>query len=107
MREHLNTPDIDEPEKWFEAAWKVACNEDANKAFLEANQSMVKTNPQTSFTVPKLATPLSHPFTFTPHLFEAKVQSMAMCGPTSLKNGSAPMCQDCDLGRLTVLVYWI
>jgi len=32
-----NTPDIDEPEKWFEAAQKLACNQDANEMFLEAN----------------------------------------------------------------------
>ena len=32
-----NALDIDEPEKWFEAAQKVAWNRDANEAFLETN----------------------------------------------------------------------
>ena len=86
-----SAPDIDKPEKWFKMAWEVACNQDANEAFLEANQNAVKTNPQTSFAAPKLATPLSFPFTFSPCLLRAKVQSMAMPGPAAFKNGPAPM----------------
>ena len=32
-----NSPDIDEPEKWFEPARKVTRDWDANKAFLETS----------------------------------------------------------------------
>jgi len=32
-----NALDIDEPKKWFEAAWKVGWNQDANEAFLETS----------------------------------------------------------------------
>ena len=35
-----NAPDFDDPEGWYEAAWRVAWNQEANKAFVESSRGI-------------------------------------------------------------------
>ena len=86
-----NALDIDEPKKWFEATQKVSQNRDVNKAFLETSQSTVKANPRTSLAIPRLAVPLTQPFSLLTFSFKASPWTMPVPNPVTSKDGPAPM----------------
>jgi len=80
-------PEIDEPERWFNAAQKVSRNRDANEAFLENYPR--KTHPLPCLTFATVRQPLVPVFPM--NTTEPSPQSVPIPQPMLTKDGPAPM----------------
>ena len=94
-----NALDFDDPEGWYEAAWKVAWNWEANKAFVESRRGISRPSR------PPIPTPKAAPsptYVFGVH-WRASFQSTQICTPgatpSSLKDGPEPMDVDWTHGQ--------
>ena len=81
-------PDFRDLEGWYEAAWRVFQNKEANKAFIETNRGMTSNH---------APTPLATKFggVFVPMHKVLPTAPMQNLIPQPSKNGPAPMDIDC------------
>ena len=95
-------PDFNDPEGWYEATYKVSQNREANEAFVEMNQNVMRNSIHSTLPLPRSKTVFASMCKVLPGL--TLLTPAQHLSPPPPKRGSTPMDVDCMHGRVNPAV---